>query len=176
MSRGLGHVQNGCLVAIWQYERDGELPTTYTIAAEVYHVAPDEDGNRYVTDAQHVAVKRALAGLQRNGRIIGFRTQSRASWSDDGRTELAHHWMTPERARQWLREKMEEAREITRMGLNPRFSLDQVERLRAKMRALGLDANTSGPSSGKPGDPPVANPSAVNVMQAAGGTRQVPWV
>jgi hypothetical protein len=34
------------------------------------------------------------------------------------------------------------------------------------------NANASGPSSGKPENPAVANSSVVNVMQAAGGTRQ----
>jgi len=47
-------------------------PTTYTIAADIYQVKPDKDGNRWIADAQHGAVKRALEGLQRKGRITGF--------------------------------------------------------------------------------------------------------
>jgi hypothetical protein len=38
------------------------------------------------------------------------------------------------------------------------------------------DANASGPTSGKPERPAVANFRVINAMQAARGTRQVPWV
>ena len=48
-------------------------PTTYTIAADIYQVNPNKDGNRWIADARHVAVKRALERLQLKGRIIGFR-------------------------------------------------------------------------------------------------------
>jgi hypothetical protein len=61
MSRGPGRVQNGCLSAIAICERKGgkgELPTTYDIVAHVYRLTRDEDGNYWITDAQHVAVKR----------------------------------------------------------------------------------------------------------------------
>jgi len=67
MSRGFGRVQWGCLIAIWRYERksfyhDGktaqsEHPTTFDIAAEVYKLKPDKNGDRLISDAQHVAVK-----------------------------------------------------------------------------------------------------------------------
>jgi hypothetical protein len=73
MSRGYGRVQNGCQSAIYLAERAGEPPpTTYDIAAKVYHVERDDDGYRYVSDAQHVAVKRALASLERQGKVIGL--------------------------------------------------------------------------------------------------------
>jgi len=88
MSRGLGRVQWGCLLAIWRYEQRGEQPTTFDIAADIYHVEPDEDGYRIVSDAQHVAVKRALAGLQRQGRVVGFRTN----------TERLMRWRNPKSA------------------------------------------------------------------------------
>lgn len=93
MSRGFGWVQRDCLRVIEQFERAGILPTTFNIVAEVYRVEPDEAGNRWVTDAQHVAVKRALGGLRRKGLIFGKRT-GRARSRADGRTELCHHWMT----------------------------------------------------------------------------------
>ena len=65
MSRGLGKVQSGCLMAIYWAERGGKPPpTTYDIAAAVYHTEVNDDGY-HLTDAQHVAVKRALEGLQR---------------------------------------------------------------------------------------------------------------
>jgi hypothetical protein len=95
MSRGPGWVQVACLRCIQKYEERGESPTTFNIAAEVYQVKPDKDGNRWISDAQHVAVKRALEGLRRQDRVIGFRThQARDVARGDGRTELCHHWMT----------------------------------------------------------------------------------
>jgi hypothetical protein len=81
MSRGPGWVQVACLRCIQKYEERGESPTTFNIAAEVYQVKPDKDGNRWISDVQHV--------------IIGFRThQARDAAHGDGRTELCHHWMT----------------------------------------------------------------------------------
>jgi hypothetical protein len=96
VSKGLGWTQQGCLQVIRRYEEaEGDKPrppTTFEIAADVYQVAPDADGNRWVTDAQHVATKRALIGLRRKGYIIGFRT-GMSRTDADGRTELCHHWM-----------------------------------------------------------------------------------
>jgi len=71
MGRGMGRVQRACLRVVERYERDGRWPTTFNIAAKVYAVPPDQDGNYWVSDAQHVAVKRALEGLQRQGRVMG---------------------------------------------------------------------------------------------------------
>ena len=129
-------MQNGCLVAIWQYERGGKLPTTYNITAEVYHVKRDKDGNRIVTDAQHVAVKRALEGLQRQGKVIGFRTDS-AVPDGSGRTELCHHWMSERRVNEWLAEQRREKRGRHR----PEYLEHVAERIASvtqKMRAIGM--------------------------------------
>ena len=77
MSRGFGRVQWGCLLAIWWYERERKHPpTTFDIAAWVYKIKRDKTGDRLISDAQHVAVKRALEGLQRKGRVVGFRADS----------------------------------------------------------------------------------------------------
>jgi hypothetical protein len=72
MSKGLGHIQQrGCLRVIEEYEVAGKRPTTFNIAAEVYRVRPDRHGNRMVSDAQHVATKRALASLRQKGLVSG---------------------------------------------------------------------------------------------------------
>ena len=71
MSTGLGYIQRGCLRVIEEYEAAGKRPTTFNIAAEVYRVRPDRHGNRMVSDAQHVATKRALASLRRKGVVFG---------------------------------------------------------------------------------------------------------
>ncbi len=71
MSRGLGRIQRECLRVIEQYEAAGKRPTTFNVAAEVYQIKRDSLGNRMVSDAQHVATKRALASLRRKGVIFG---------------------------------------------------------------------------------------------------------
>ncbi len=68
MSKGLGRTQRECMHSI---ERHPEGATTFTIAADVYNVKLDRDGNRMISDAQHVATARALRGLQRIGLIVG---------------------------------------------------------------------------------------------------------
>jgi hypothetical protein len=112
MSRGLGRVQNGCLRTIWDYERRGKLADAFDIAVAVYRVEPDEDGSLTISGAQHIAVKRALAGLQRKGRAIGFRMNH---------GERHFTWMSEKRAQQWVRDKKNADR-----GVRP------------KMRAIGM--------------------------------------
>jgi|RhiMethySRZTD1v2_1073278.scaffolds.fasta_scaffold1034101_1 hypothetical protein len=86
MSRGLGRIQRGCLRVIEEYEAAGKMPTTFNIAAEVYRVRPDRHGNRMVSDAQHVATKRALATLRQKGLVSG---QQDVKVYPDGRKILA---------------------------------------------------------------------------------------
>jgi hypothetical protein len=71
MLRGLGWVQRECLRVIECCERTGKRATTFTIAAEVYQVKPDKNGDRWIDDAQHVATKRALENLRRKGLVSG---------------------------------------------------------------------------------------------------------
>jgi hypothetical protein len=63
MSRGLGQIQRECLRVIEAYAARCKMVTTFTIVAEVYQIKRDRRGNRMCNDAQHTAVKRALAGL-----------------------------------------------------------------------------------------------------------------
>lgn len=76
MSRGLGRTQRECLRVIESYEAAGKRPTTFNIAAEIYQVERDQDGNRMINDAQHVATKRALANLRRKGLVAAYRDMS----------------------------------------------------------------------------------------------------
>lgn len=98
MSRGLGRVQQGCLRVINEYESAGQPPTTYNIVAEVYEVKRDKDGNRWVSDAQYVAVKRALAALRRQGRVIGWCDRDHTPFPPGdprwGKIERCHYWRT----------------------------------------------------------------------------------
>jgi hypothetical protein len=134
MGRGLGWVQQACLHAIGEYEAEGnELPTTYAIAATVYEVKPDEDGNHWVDDAQHVAVKRALGGLQRKGRIIGFRTQQAREPGYYHRTELCHHWMTEKRVQKFVKDTVERA-----LKYQLKSFIDLAESVTNKMKGIGM--------------------------------------
>jgi hypothetical protein len=124
MSRGLGRVQNRCLSAIALCEKRGEPASTFDIIASVYQLDRDADGTLWVTDAQHVAVKRALAGLQREGQVIGF--------------QMYHHerhwyWLSEWRARRWVDEETKRARKHGR-------ATGRIEHVRAKMRAIGMKA------------------------------------
>jgi hypothetical protein len=113
--------------------------STYDIAAAVYQIKPNKRGVRKISDAQHVAIKRALEGLQRRGQIIGFRT-GRARNDSDGRTELCHHWMTAKRAAEWIADMRETAKRARAHGGNAERFIEQVEHVRAKMRAIGMKA------------------------------------
>jgi hypothetical protein len=133
MSRGYGKVQSGCLLTIWWAERKGKpAPTTYDIAADVYHVERDDDGCRYVSDAQHVAVKRALEGLRRQGKVIGV--DKRYCHDDheyDGRSERALCWMSEQGARAWIHRQRKQ-----RDGM--------VESFKAEMREIGMKVTAGG--------------------------------
>ena len=143
MSRGLGWVQQACFEVICKHEatKKGLWPTTYTIAADIYQVKPDKDGNRWVTDAQHVAVERALEGLQRKGHIIGFRDLLQARIEGiDGRRELAHIWMTDAGLARWLQAQAE----VARTTLNPAFRVVVIQKAREiakRAESLGLTVN-----------------------------------
>jgi hypothetical protein len=69
VSRGLGMVQRGCLTTIEKFERKGRTPTTYDVVVAVYRLRRGQ----WMKEAQYVAVKRALASLRRQGRIVCWR-------------------------------------------------------------------------------------------------------
>jgi hypothetical protein len=131
MSRGLGRVQNRCISAIAIHEgkggggSKGEPPlTTYDIAGFVYNI-DDEDP---ISDAQHVAVKRALEGLQRKGMVIGF-DRLHCGYghnADDARSNHQHCWMTERWAQRLIREHEAKDRPVL------------VKTFKAKMRAIGM--------------------------------------
>ena len=53
------------MTVIREYEAARRWPTTFSIAAEVYRIEPDANGNRWVSDAQHdCAHRRARNGCQ----------------------------------------------------------------------------------------------------------------
>jgi hypothetical protein len=99
VSRGFGRVQRRCLEAVETYTSHGEDAPTFTIAADVFSVQRDPDGNRLITNAQYAAVKRALAGLQRKGLVVGQRHPERSMKDADGRPngkcERSKFWTTP---------------------------------------------------------------------------------
>ena len=63
---GLGRIQRGCLRVIEECEAAGKRPTMLSIASEVYRVSPDR-----LSDAQHVATRRALTSLWQKGLVSG---------------------------------------------------------------------------------------------------------
>jgi hypothetical protein len=127
MSRGLGRVQNGCLLAIYHAERRGdEPPTTFDIAIEVYRIAADRDGYYIVSAAQHVAVKRALEGLRRQGKVIGLdKVYCRNDHEFDGRSERALCWFSERGAQKWISQQPKERAVL-------------VKTFKAQMHAIGM--------------------------------------
>ena len=135
MTKGLGWVQPACLLAIEQYDEDDMPgPTTYQVAAAIYEVQPDKDGNRFISDAQHVATKRALEGLQRKGHVIGFRAHRNRG---DGGTELCHSWMSERRMTEWLANTRKAAAMALGNG-NGTYFTAKADQLEAKARAIGM--------------------------------------
>jgi hypothetical protein len=152
MSRGLGWVQRACLLVIDEYEQDGyeqiggNPPTTYNITASVFQVKPDEDGYRLVSDAQHVAVKRALENLQQKGRVIGFRGHWPRS-RDDGRAELCHHWMTERGLKRFLAEQIAHIKQTRQMGFNPEGTVRLMTAVMHKAKTIGMRNLISPPTT-----------------------------
>ena len=66
MPKGLGRIQRGCLRILGEYEAAGKRPTMLNIASEVYRVRPDR-----LSEAQHVATRRALTRLRQKGLVSG---------------------------------------------------------------------------------------------------------
>jgi hypothetical protein len=87
MSKGLGRIQRECLRVIEEYEAAGRRPTTFNITAEVYQVTRDRHGRRTVSEAQHVATKRALANLRRRRFVFG---QQDVTVHPDGTKHLSY--------------------------------------------------------------------------------------
>jgi hypothetical protein len=82
MSKGLGRIQRGCLRVLGEYEAVGKRPTMLNIASEVYRVRPDR-----LSDAQHVATRRALTSLRQKGLVSG---QGDIQFAPEGPQRLAH--------------------------------------------------------------------------------------
>ena len=131
MSAGPGWVQMACLWRIQKYEERGESPTTFNIAAEVYQVKPDKDGNRYVTDAQHVAVNSSPLSAKADDAAF-------ALTPSDGRTELCHHWMTEKGLAKWLATERKYAAVLAAMGVTPQRSTEYADRIAKKAKAIGM--------------------------------------
>ena len=119
-------MQNGCLMAIYGCERDGKPPpTTFDVITAVYRIKVDDDGNFGYFLAQHVAVKRALEGLRRKGKVIGLiRRICRNDYVYDGRSQRVLCWMTERGARQWIQNSKQRA--------------ELVKALKAEMRKIDM--------------------------------------
>src|SRR5262245_58784357 len=142
MSRGLGWVQQACLVAIKEAEEDGERGMrTYDIIAKLYRLDADAEGYLPITDAQHVAVRRALLGLQKQKRVIGLRLGGNIG---DGRADMNYRWMTAVGLARTIADEKEQAKDtiIWRMKLGTYKSGDKCdERLKyilARAKEVGI--------------------------------------
>jgi hypothetical protein len=67
MSRGLGWLQRTVLSFLEQEDRHMD---TFEITATAHSIKRDEDGNRWVTDAQHASVHRVLTAFAKQGKVV----------------------------------------------------------------------------------------------------------
>lgn len=87
MSQGLGWLQRAVLSVL---DAEDRRVDTFEIAATVYSVQRDEDGNRWITDAQHAAVRRALASLAKQGRAVRLSRRYAVNGRGNGRRYWAN--------------------------------------------------------------------------------------
>ena len=82
MSRGHGKVERAVLEVLAKHK----LVNTFTIAAAVYLIQPNEQGSRIMTDAQLVSVRRALRKLEACGAAVRVHRgyNKRAYWAAEG--------------------------------------------------------------------------------------------
>jgi hypothetical protein len=64
MPTGLGWLQRECLRVIELYEADGKTPTTRDIAAIVYRVKRDREGQPLISKAEYFLIRHALTALK----------------------------------------------------------------------------------------------------------------
>jgi hypothetical protein len=88
VSRGHGRIQRR-LLEILEHATQAD---TFTLASAVYDIKPN-DGVKMISEAQLVAVRRALAGLAKEGKVFDcgrrFR-DGRRRWSNVRRTVAAN--------------------------------------------------------------------------------------
>jgi hypothetical protein len=80
MSRGPGRIERE-LVSILNSQSG--YSDAFALAAAVYHVQPDKDGNITLNDAQLVSVRRALNSLQRAGKAYRLGRGKRVRWTNE---------------------------------------------------------------------------------------------
>jgi hypothetical protein len=140
MSRGLGRVQRECLRVIEAREAAGTPSTTFNVVAEVYQIKRDRHGNRMCTDAQHTAVKRALAALKRKGLVKGQQALAQcddgsiilARCDADGRAVRSCYWSTPAQPDLKLGDDPGYAKSNVRIASEIGVSVSTVRRAREK--------------------------------------------
>jgi len=71
MPTGLGWLQRECLRVIELYEADGKTPTTRDIAAIVYRVKRDREGQPLISKAEYFLIRHALTALRSRQLVKG---------------------------------------------------------------------------------------------------------
>jgi hypothetical protein len=71
MPRRLGWIQLECLRVIKLYEADGKRPTTRDVAAVVYRVRRNSEGQPVISEAQLASTREALSALRSRQLVAG---------------------------------------------------------------------------------------------------------
>jgi hypothetical protein len=127
------------LRVIEEYAARRKRVTTIRIVVEVYQNKRDR-GVAWFTDAQHTAVKRALAGLRRKGLVKGQQALGRcpdgrvvlARCSNDGRSVRCCYWSTPASPDLDVADDPGDFKSHARIACEAGVSLSTARRARAK--------------------------------------------
>jgi hypothetical protein len=131
MSRGHGQIQRAILTAL---ERE-KFASTFELATEAYNIQPDpEDGCQYISDAQLVATRRALANLVKEGRAFDLGRNKKV----DGRRFWASERHGLHRRISWLRLYIADPFNQHTPDEIARFKVEKNE-LMTRARKLGMD-------------------------------------
>jgi hypothetical protein len=143
MSRGLGRIERECLRVIEKNEAAGNASTTLEIAGHVYEIKRDRRGHGTINDAQHTAVKRALAGLRRKGLVKGRQALMQcgdggpmvlARYSLDGHAVRCCYWSTSARPDLDVGNDPNWVRSNARLAFETRVSVTTLRTARAELR------------------------------------------
>ena len=88
MSKGLGITQRKVLALL---QRQTRAVDPFALAGDVYRVRRGKGGVRRLTDAQLVAVRRALRGLEKTGKVYRVTWFKRTQWANEANWTLDDH-------------------------------------------------------------------------------------
>lgn len=135
MSRGHGRIQRDLLAVL---ESQNRVFDAFLLAAEVYDIEPDDDGQALVSDAMLVSVRRALVKLAAEGKIIKLIRLKRSEPRFASRTYWANERFGVWLKCRWIKEGIKLLAEQGKHD-ETKTSMRELYRLLERARDLGVD-------------------------------------